>query len=596
MDEQFQTLEDYVAILKRRKWQLIVPAVLLSIVALLAAILIPATYRSSATILIERQEIPSELVQTTVTGFADQRIQVISQRVMTTSNLSGLIERYELYPDIRRKASINMAVEEMRKRIKLDMISADVLDPASGRAQEATIAFSLAFESESPTLAQKITSDLVSLFLSENLEQRSAAASEATTFLQTDADRLGEQIGTLEARLAVFKEQNSDNLPELMSLNRELMVRTEERLRDNLQSTRTLEQQALYLESELAQIDPTAGGVGQVSSLAVRLAELETQYARARERYSPQHPDRIQLEREIASLKTLVGQSGAAPMQARLTQLIAELASLRKRYSDDHPEVVNLRRSIATTETQIAQARQSGRTGQGSMDGVNNPAYVQLRARLEAARLEITSLKEARVKLEQELAKYESRITAAPKIEQEYRALTRDYDNAMNKYKEVREKSLQAQLAQSLERDRKGERFSLIEPPLLPEKPFKPNRLAIMVLGLVLAVAGGVGNLALQESLNKGLHGTRAVQAVTSAPLLAVIPYINTQADHQRRRKRLWLLIGGSLAAIIGAALAVHLLFMPLDVLWFMIMRRIDLMLPMPPQAASDWGVSVWNV
>ncbi|TCT21504.1 Wzz/FepE/Etk N-terminal domain-containing protein [Thiobaca trueperi] len=597
MDEQFQTLEDYLAILKRRKWQLIVPAVLLSILALLAALLIPPMYRSSATILIERQEIPSELVQTTVTGFADQRIQVISQRVMTTSNLSGLIERYDLYQDIRRKESINMAVEEMRKRIKLNMISADVLDPRSGRPQEATIAFSLSFEDGSPTLAQKITSDLVSLFLNENLEQRTAAANEATVFLQTEADRLGQEIGTLEARLAAFKEQNSDNLPELAAINREQMLRTEERLRDNTQSTRTLEQQALYLESELAQIDPAMSTAQQPSSVAAHLDELEAQYVRVKERYSPQHPDRIQLEREIASLRSLVGQTSAAPMQNRLTELKAELAALRKRYSDDHPDVVALKRSIAATETQIASARRSGEGRQGFMDGANNPAYVQLRARLEGARLEIDSLKEARVQLEQELARYEARVTAGPKIEQEYRALTRDYDNAMSKYREIREKGLQAQLAQSLETSRKGERFSLIEPPLLPEKPFKPNRLAIVVLGLVLAVAGGVGNLALRESLDKGLHGARAIRLSTTAPLLAIIPYINTRDDHRRRVKRLSLLIGGSFAALVGMALAVHFLFMPLDVLWFTLMRRLDRALPMLSECSQSgyWGLFIWN-
>ncbi len=585
MDEGFQTFDDYLAILKRRKWQLILPAVSLSLLALLAALLIPPAYRSSATILIERQEIPSDLVRTTVTSYADQRIQVISQRVMTTSNLSALIERYDLYPNIRRKESINAAVEEMRERIKLDMISADVLDPQSGRAQEATIAFSLSFENRSPTLAQKVTSDLVSLFLNENLERRTAAANEATAFLQTEANRLGQEISTLEARLAAFKEEHSDNLPELMSLNRELMLRTEERLRDNAQSLRTLEQQALYLESELAQLSPTLGGGGgvlQPNALEARLEELQAQYVRVKERYSPQHPDRIQLKREIAELQRLVGTSGATTLRNRLTDLRAELAALRKRYSDDHPDVVRLKRSLAATETQLARAGRFNESDLGLTEAVSNPAYVQLRARLEATKIEIESLKQARLELEQELTAFESRVTEAPKIEQEYRALTRDYDNAMRKYQEVRDKGLQAELAQSLERDRKGERFSLIEPPLVPEKPYKPNRLAIMMLGLILSVAGGVGNLALRESLDKGLYGTRAIQAAAAkTPLLAVIPYIETQADRRRRVRRLLFFGGTGLMLLAAGAALVHFLIMPLDVLWFALMRKLDAAMPL---------------
>ena len=525
------------------------PALLLSVFAVLAAVFIPAMYRSSATILIEQQEIPADLVRTTVTSFADQRIQVISQRVMTTRNLSSIIERYELYPEIRRKASINTAVEEMRKAIKLEMISADVVDPRSGRAQQATIAFSLSYESDSPTLAQKVTNDLVSLFLNENIEQRQAAVEEATAFLSGEADKLREQITTLESQLTTFKETHRDNLPEFTALNRELMARTEERLRDNAQAARTLGEQATYLESELAQLSPTLslGEAGAIpaGSAAARLQELETRYVGIAARYSSDHPDRVQIEKEIAALREQVGQSDIAAVEARLSDLNGQMATLRERYSDSHPDVGALKRSIAATEAELAQARRSSRGAgqQRQASSMDNPVYAQLRAKLDGTRLEIDSLKQARVDLESDLAALEARVTAAPRLEQEYRALIRDYDNANLKYKEVRDKEMQAQLAKSLESDRKGERFSLIEPPLVPEKPFQPNRPAILMLGLVLSTAAGVGNLALREALDKGLRGARAVLALTGAPPLAVIPYIETQADRRRRVRRVWIWI-----------------------------------------------------
>ncbi|NEX21958.1 lipopolysaccharide biosynthesis protein [Thiorhodococcus mannitoliphagus] len=582
MEDQPQNLDDYLAILKRRKWQLILPALVLAILAILAALLIPPVYRSSATILIERQEIPSDLVRTTVTSYADQRIQVISQRVMTTSNLGELINKYDLYPDIRRKQSINAAVEKMREDVKLNMISADVLDPQSGKAQEATIAFSISFDSGSPETAQKIANDVVSLFLQENLERRAAAANEASAFLNAEADRLGQEINTLEARLAAFKEEHGDNLPELAALNRELMMRSDERLRDNAQSARTLEQQALYLESELAQLSPTLLGAtgGSATSLDSYLEELQAKYVRAKERYSPSHPDRIQLEKEIAALQQQVGQSSIAAIQARLDELRAELASLKKRYSEDHPDVAAMRRSIRETETKLATARQQMRTDDVVRQDANNPAYVQLRVKLDSVRLELTSLRETRKELEHELELYEKRLTEAPRIEQEYRALTRDYENAMLKYKEIKEKGLQAELAQALERDRKSERFSLIEPPLRPEKPFKPNRLAIVVLGLVLAFAAGVGNLALQESMHRGLFGAKAVQEATRIPLLAVIPYVATDAERAAARRRVRLILGGIIAGIAVMLALVHFLIMPLDVIWFVLMRRFDAALP----------------
>jgi len=570
VEEQDKTLEDYLAILRRRKWQLIVPTVTLSILAVVFTMRIPAAYRSTATILIEQQEIPADLVRTTVTSFADQRIQVISQRVMTTKNLSRLVERYNLYPGIRSKGSMNSAVELMRQHIKLDTISADVLDPNSGRSQGATIAFSLSFESNSPTLAQQVTSDLVSLYLDENLEQRAAAANEATVFLETEANRLADEIGALEGRMAGFKKAHADNLPELATLNREQMTRTEDRLRENSQSEQTLRQQERYLEAELAQLSPTTGTTG--NNLESRLHELEAQYIRIKERYAPDHPDRIQMERELPAMQKLVGESGAGVLRDRLAEMRAELAQLRQRYSDDHPDVVSLKRSIAITERELADAARQGSSGVRS--DVDNPAYVQIKTQLESVRLEILSLKRKRVELEQEIKSFELRAMEAPRVEQEYLALTRDYDNAKNKYREVRDKTSQAQLAQSLERNRKGERFSLLEPPLVPESPFKPNRMVILMLGVMVSVASGVGNLALREGLDKGLHGARAVQAATTIPLLATIPFIDTQQDRLERQRRRSLLLSTGLGLLLAGALAMHLLVMPLDVLWFALVRR----------------------
>ena len=582
MDEQALTLDDYLAILKRRKWQLIVPAALLPIIAVLAAVFIPAVYRSEATILIEQQEIPADLVRTTVTSFADQRIQIISQRVMTTPNLSTIIERFDLYPDIRRRQSINAAVEQMREAVDLQMISAEVVDPRTGRPQEATIAFSLAYESPSPTLAQKVANELVSLFLNENIRQRQEAVKQATTFLAAESNRLAEQISALEANLATFKEKHSDNLPEFAQLNRELMARTEARLRDNQQALRTLSEQQVYLESELAQLSPTGGTAAPASSREAHLQELEAQYAGIASRYSADHPDRVQIEKEIAALRQQIGQSGIAAIESRLAELSGELAVLRERYAEAHPDVAALKRSIAATQSELAKAKRRGASGGAdwSASEATNPAYVQISGKLDSTRIEIESLLQARKDLQKDLSRLESRITEAPRIEQEYRALTRDYDNAMQKYKEVRDKEMQAQLAEALEIDRKGERFTLIEPPVVADEPIKPNRLGIVILGMVLSVGAGVGHVALRELLDQGIRGARAVQLITGAPPLAAIPYTWVAAERGRRTRRRFALAGAAVLCVLAGIAAVHFFVMPLDVLWFTLLRRIETYLP----------------
>lgn len=576
-EEQGLSLADYIEILKRRRWALVIPAVLLFIAAATAAFLLPATYRSQATILIEQQEIPTDLVRSTVTSYADQRVQVISQRVLSSTNLGQIITKYDLYPEERRRAPLTSVVEQMRKDVRLNMVSADVVDPRSGRPTEATIAFTLAYESRSPQNAQQVTGEIVSLFLNENARKRQEVAREASKFLSEEADKLSEQISDLEARLAVFKEQNSESLPEMQSLNMTLMQRAEEQLRRNEQEVRSLDERIIYLESELAQMNPYSNlysATGErVLSTSDRLKSLETQYLSIAARYSENHPDRIKMQRELEALRSEVGGADGAELQRRVTELSGELAGLRERYASEHPDVKRKERELEATKKQLGQATRAPRLQPNEQ--ADNPAYVQLQARLQAARTERSSLIGARTELEAKLADFESRLGNTPKIEREYRAITRDYDNAIAKFKEVRAKQLEAELAESLESESKAERFVLIEPPLLPDQPAKPNRLAILFLGLVFSVGGGLGTVVLRESMDDAIHGPKDIARITGAPPLAVIPYIETD-EEKAAKKRRRILIALALAAALAAALAtVHHQVRPLDVIYLQLMQKL---------------------
>src|SRR5215831_8385708 len=197
------------------------------LIAILLAVLLPAHYRSSATILIEQQELPADLVRSTVTSFADQRIQVISQRVMTTETLLRLINKFNLYANKRARETREELIARMRSDIDFHMISADVIDPRSGRPTAATIAFAVSYTSKDPELAARVANDLTSLYLNENLTQRARLAEDASAFLREEGDRLNAHIATLEGELAKFKEKNADALPELAQFNLEQLDRSE---------------------------------------------------------------------------------------------------------------------------------------------------------------------------------------------------------------------------------------------------------------------------------------------------------------------------------------------------------------------------------
>lgn len=597
LEEEGLDLGSYLAILKRRKWQLILPIVLLAPIAVLVAMELPPVYRSEATILIQQQEIPPELIRTTVTSFADQRIQVIKQRVMTLQNLSELIEKYGLYPEIREKKSINAAVDEMRKNVGLNMVSASVVDPRSGSAKEATIAFSLSFKYGSAKITQQVTNELVSLFMAENLRQREAAVEEASRFLREEADKLADRIRGLEGALAKFKQEHPNNMPELFSLNRELMQRTEEQLRDNARTIRSLEEQQLLLETQLSQIDPeltiaSSQNGESAMSPAMRLRTLEAEYVGIASRYGPTHPDRVNMEREISALRKLVGNADLSALRRQREEIARELEVARERYEPRHPDVKRLERDLAQADRRLAAAGASG-TGEVYADSASNPAYVQLKARLDGIKLEIQNLRNSRQELQAQIETYQQRLLQAPNIEREYNDLTRGYENAVSKYREVKDKQLEAELAEALEAERKAERFLLIEPPVVPDEPIQPNRPALLMLGMVGSVGAGVGHLALREFLDKGLYGARTVQMLTGTPPMAVIPYIGTAAERRRRIWRRYLFAGGVLLSLVLAALAIHLFVKPLDLLWFMLLRKLESYLPMLT-ALENVGVTPW--
>jgi len=580
-EEEHKGLGDYLAALKRRKVPLAAATAAILAASLGVAFGLPPAYQATATILIEQQEIPQDLVRSTVASYANERLQMVSQRVMTRSHMGEIIDRHELYAETLEREPLESVIERMREQdITIELVSAEVVDPRSGRPREATIAFTLSYQNESPRLAHRVANDLATLFLRENATTRQEQAEEAASFLEGQAERLAQRVAKLEEKLATFKEKHFDQLPELTDLNLQLMDRTERELIEVARQIRSLQERKIYLESELAQMDPTAvlySETGErVLGPADKLKVLQTEYLSAAARYSSDHPDVVRLRKEIRALEAETGASGLQrELQAELQGLRAELAAASERYSDEHPDVKRLARAVASLEEELEKVGSASSSSSGVKP--NNPAYIDLQARLDAAESELESLRERRRELQQKLAGYERRLTATPQVERQYRELTREYETAVAKYQEVKAKALEAQIARSLESEGKGEQFTLIESPVVPEEPAKPNRLAIGLLGVVFSFAGGVGTAAVSESLDQTVRGVRGVTALVHAPPLAAIPPIRGEA-HLRSRRRRWLLAAVALLALGCAALAaLHFAVAPLDVLWFKLLNRAGL-------------------
>jgi protein tyrosine kinase modulator len=559
---------------------LIVSGTLMSL-TMVVAVMWPPTYRTGATILIEQQEIPQELVRSAISSFADQRVQVISQRVMTTQNLMSLIERYNLYPDIRESKPREVLLQKMRNDISMKMISADVIDPRSGRPTQATIAFTVSYQNHSPDLTLKVANELTTLYLNENLTSRTQMAEQTTAFFSEQAASQQAHIIELDKKLADYKQKHKNSLPDLAQLNMQVSDRTELELRDAENRIAALDSQLILLRAQLAQLNPTSqvySDTGQrVMGVEDRLKSLRSELAGYKARYAPGHPDIINTEREIAGLeKQSKAQDVTSDIARQLGEAQAQLSRAQEKYSADHPDVIRLQHLVGELQKELA-AQPSASAAQKSQDHADNPVYVQVKGQLDALAVEHQSAEAKRDELRTKLDAYERRLAEAPAVERDYRELARDLENAQFKYQQIRAKQGEVQVSENLETERKGERFTMIEPPLPPEKPVTPNRFLIIAAGFVFSMGLGLGTAVLRDMADPSIRGFHDVRMLLTVPPLVAIPRIVTAAEVRRRRLTVRLYWTGVCVTVIIAASLVHLFVRPLDVLWIALLHRFGM-------------------
>jgi succinoglycan biosynthesis transport protein ExoP len=554
---------------------------ILMALTMVVAVMWPPTYRAGATILIEQQEIPQELVRSAISSFADQRVQVISQRVMTTQNLMSLIERYNLYPDIRETKPREVLLQKMRSDISMKMISADVIDPRSGRPTQATIAFAVSYQNHSPDLTLKVANELTTLYLNENLTSRTQMAEQTTAFFLEQAEAQQAHIVELDKKLADYKQKHQDSLPDLAQVNVQVSDRTELELHDAENRIAALDSQQILLRAQLAQLNPTSqvySDTGQrVMGVEDRLKSLRSELAGYKARYAPGHPDIIITEREIAGLeKQSKAQDVTSDIARQLSDAQAQLSRAQEKYTADHPDVIRLQHLVGELQKELA-AQPSAGAAQKSQDHADNPVYVQVKGQLDALAVERQSAEVKRDELRAKLDDYERRLAQAPAVERDYRELARDLENAQLKYQQIRAKQGEVQVSENLEAERKGERFTMIEPPLPPEKPVTPNRFLIIAAGFVFSVGLGLGTALLKDMADPSIRGFNDVRMLLTVPPLVAIPTIVTAAEVRRRRftVRLYWTVA-FVTAIIAASLE-HLFVRPLDVLWIALLHRFGM-------------------
>lgn len=509
------TLTDYLSIMRRRAPYLIGVFVAALLIAIVVAITIPPIYRSTGVIIVESQQVSDNIVPTAVKNQLDERINVIKQRVLTRESLLKIINKHGLFKEDARSLTTSELVDKMRDHVSVELISADTTQ--GNRPSKSTIAFTLSFDDRYPEVAHQVATDLVALFLNWNVKLRTEGATETTAFITQEADKLKTAVDRLEGMIAAYKRQNSDSLPEQLDLRANMLARSENDLHEVERDIRSTNEALRSLEAELS---AAKSGMGE------------------------------------------------DPSQT-LPKLKAEYAKLSAIYTESHPDIRALKRAIDVLE------HASDTPGSKSVPATApSPAEYKIQAKVDAANARLDSLTQQKKMLQDKIAQNEHAMEQTPRVKQGLEVLIRDRDNAQKKYEELLGKKMNAMIAQNLESESKSERFFLLEPPLLPDKTFKPDRVKILVLGFFLSIVSSGGAIIILESIDKRIRGIEAFTHVLGYRPLVAIPYFSIREEVVLRKRMLMRVAIAAVVALIAAAVALHFLYMPLDILYMKILAR----------------------
>lgn len=580
---------DYLAIVLRRKKAFIITFCVVLVLAIFGA-MNWSKYRSTATIQVVPSDIPEGMTipagmnaADMLQALVDQRITQIHQVVTSTSSLVEMITKFDLYRDARQRTPISDIAGGMASKIKLEMVGADFSNPAAANklraGQMGAVAFSLSFDYGDPLKTQQVTNELVSRFLDEDLKQRRAQARETAAFLDAQIRDVEQSMLEQERKIAAFRDQYPNSRPESLAFNRQMAATTALNLQGLQAQLGTLEKTRGDLRAQLSTVDPYSRVIQEgelLTTPATQLKVMEAKLAAISGQYGPRHPDVVKLTSQINALRLETHGGGqSAALEAQIADARGQLAGEERVKGDNHPDVRALRQKIGALEARLSAASRASNRASLKQDA-DNPAYLMLVAQMNATDEQVKSLQKQMAEVQKQHDAYEAAVVAAPSIEQEFAALTRDYENSQGRYRDLKTKKAIADMSEQLEQGRKAQRLTVINPPEVPTRT-RPPRSLLLAGGFLFAVMAGFAAIVVTEVLSRSVHGAAHVAAITGYSPLVIIPHIYTAEERRRRRNRYLFAFFGTCAAGVAAVVAFDRAVMPVELAWTLLSMRLGI-------------------
>ena len=509
-------IRHYLQVVRRRHIHFLIPVFLGWLLVWGASWVLPVRYKSSTLILVEQPTMPKNYVEPNVTDDLQNRLQSITQQILSRTRLLLIIDKLNLYGDSHRQLTTDEKVELMRKDIDIELV----------RHGDQITAFNIYYSARDPHVAQQVTSELTGLFISENLRVRQQQSEDTTKFIGSQLENARASLAEQEAKVREFKGEHEGELPSQEASNLQILSGLQAQLQNEQDALNTAKQQRVYLQTLI-------------------------------EQYRAVH----------ATSRSADGTpTGLAGIDQELDRLKSKLADLSSRYTDHYPEVENLKDEIAKTEKKrgalVAELKTKGNAGRQVDDGtaahdgtdpLQSSPLLQLQGQLQANQAEIANREQAIAGLKARVNSYQDRLNSAPTREQQLADLTRGYDQTKANYDDLLKKQNDSAMATSMEHMQQGERFSMIDPPSLPVKPDFPNRLKFCGIGLGVGLALGLVVVVGLEFMDDRLHSEKELKILLPMAILSEIPEIVSPSDEQSRRKRTAL--GWAVAALVVTAI-----------------------------------------
>ena len=490
--------QQVMGVVRRRRWHFLLPFFGGWLLVWGISWVLPSVYRSTTLIIVEQPAVPEKLVASNIDLDMQQQLDSITQQILSRTRLIHIIESLNLYAKERKRKNPDEIVEKMRSDIDIELVRGD---------DKRLSAFNISYSNRNPKMAELATAELANLFISENSEQRQVRSENTTSFLGGQLDQARAKLAEQEARVREFKDRHVGELPTQTQSNLQILGGLQTQLTSQEDSLNRAKQQNTYLESLINQY---------------RTMERGTKSGDG-------------------------GGAGLTAIDKELDRLKTQLADLSSHYTDKHPDVRKTRDQIARTEKMRERViADMGKPGSGAT--ADSPATVpfdpksapllELESQLQANRAEIANRQAEIKELQGKIYEYQGRLNRAPVMEQQFTDITRDYEQSKTNYDSLLAKKNQSEMATDLEKTQQGEHFRMLDPPNLPIKPAKPNRLMLCGLGLFAGLVLGCLTAAGTEIMGGKVYTEREIKKLVPFEVIAEIPALETAGEQAAARRK----------------------------------------------------------